>query len=797
MTEIAALGLKVEGVSNVDQATASLGKFSTSANKAQGSADKLGNESSSSSKQVAELGKSTNKTALNFKELSASAEKSGKAIGLAVTSVVTAISAMTFFTVRQASEITKLSQLSGTTTDEFQRLATGAQLVGIEQEKLGDIFKDTQDKVGDFLQTGGGGMLDFFEQIAPKVGVTAEQFRGLSGPEALGLYVSSLEKAGASQAEMTFYLEAIASDSTALLPLLKNNAQGFRELGEMAAQAGAIMDRDTIRAAKEMSAVMWQADIALGGMKDQMVKGLLPALSGVATAMMGVSTNTAIAEDAGRTLGVVVKGLAATATGAYAAFNLLGKSIAGAFASASSADVTTGDLLLGGPAKIAYKLFKGRDKVQQTAEIVKEDLSKTVEDFGKVLDGIWSAGEGGDTDTATKRIADLLEQQSKLYKGLGTSISSVTSEQEKAAKEAAKAEQAIASEISALERARDVWGMSEDAVVLYDLKQQGATETQLKYANSLLETVTALEKQKEAEESAAKAREKFGKSAFSASSYIRGDVDPLSGGAFDQQAARYEAEAVAEQERFFAQIERLREAEDLKIELIGGYQAEEERLLLEHNARMAQIEQAKNSVMLQSNAEMFAGMAGLAEMFAGEQSGIYKALFATSKAFAIYDATVNAYGAISKAWNSAPFPVNLAAVAATTPAVMGVVSSISGINPKGFAQGGYTGNMGRSDVAGVVHGQEFVMNAAATARIGVPTLEALQAGRAPAPSVNESGGDNVVVNLHNAPAGMTATARTMREDKRLIIDVMLEDAAKGGEFTSTFANTFGLQRAGR
>lgn len=46
-----------------------------------------------------------------------------------------------------------------------------------------------------------------------------------------------------------------------------------------------------------------------------------------------------------------------------------------------------------------------------------------------------------------------------------------------------------------------------------------------------------------------------------------------------------------------------------------------------------------------------------------------------------------------------------------------------------FASGGYTGNIPQSDIAGVVHGQEFVMDAAATRRLGVPFLEALQSGR--------------------------------------------------------------------
>ena len=46
----------------------------------------------------------------------------------------------------------------------------------------------------------------------------------------------------------------------------------------------------------------------------------------------------------------------------------------------------------------------------------------------------------------------------------------------------------------------------------------------------------------------------------------------------------------------------------------------------------------------------------------------------------------------------------------------------------GFSSGGYTGDMGRGDVAGVVHGQEFVLNAATTARLGPGFLERVNAG---------------------------------------------------------------------
>lgn len=130
------------------------------------------------------------------------------------------------------------ASVANVTVEEFQRLAFAAKSVGIENDKLADILKDTTDKVGDFLTTGGGPMADFFEQIAPQVGVTADAFRNLSGADALQLYVSSLEKAGVSQSEMTFYMEALASDATALLPLLRDNGAEMGRLGDKAAKFG-------------------------------------------------------------------------------------------------------------------------------------------------------------------------------------------------------------------------------------------------------------------------------------------------------------------------------------------------------------------------------------------------------------------------------------------------------------------------------------------------------------------------------------------------------------------------------
>ncbi|VFR31882.1 Phage tail length tape-measure protein 1 [plant metagenome] len=70
------------------------------------------------------------------------------------------------------------------------------------------------------------------------------------------------------------------------------------------------------------------------------------------------------------------------------------------------------------------------------------------------------------------------------------------------------------------------------------------------------------------------------------------------------------------------------------------------------------------------------------------------------------------------------------------PAAVGELSSLSvsssfipgGVLTNKFARGGYTGDHPRDRIAGIVHGQEYVLNADATQRIGRTQLDALNAG---------------------------------------------------------------------
>lgn len=69
----------------------------------------------------------------------------------------------------------------------------------------------------------------------------------------------------------------------------------------------------------------------------------------------------------------------------------------------------------------------------------------------------------------------------------------------------------------------------------------------------------------------------------------------------------------------------------------------------------------------------------------------------------------------------------------------GLSSVLGGIPIPQFATGGFTGMMGRNRIAGVVHGQEGVLNATAMQRLGVPALNALNRGMPISAVSNDNG----------------------------------------------------------
>lgn len=269
--------------------------------------------------------------------------------------------------IQAAKELDNLSKVANTSRETFQAWAVGAKTVGIEQDRLADILKDVNDRVGDFLTTGGGPMADFFEQIAPKVGVTAEQFRNLSGPDALQLYVDSLQQANLSQQEMTFFMEAMASDATALIPLLRDGGAAMAEQAREAERLGLILSDIESEQILEASRAMTKAAEVAGSFADQLTAELAPIISATSRLMVQMAEDAGgVGEAASDSFNIIIDAagfVADAVAGVARVFEVTGKTWAAVALEMQGKMLSVADTILNEPIVAVNKLVEALNQL--------------------------------------------------------------------------------------------------------------------------------------------------------------------------------------------------------------------------------------------------------------------------------------------------------------------------------------------------------------------------------------------------------------------------------------------------
>ncbi|ODC03238.1 hypothetical protein BFW38_06465 [Terasakiispira papahanaumokuakeensis] len=208
----------------------------------------------------------------------------GAAIAALPVSVATYVSVVA----DSVRETDNLSRALNVSAGELQAWQFAAEKVGIQGDKIGDIFKDIQDKIGDFVRTGGGEAADMFEQL----GLSAERLIKLSPDQqliAIGNAVSQLS----SQSEKIFFMEAIADDAARLLPLLDDNAVELARLRDEAFATGRALSDIDNQALINLSRSLSDAGSELSGLGRQFAASFAPVLS-AAISGFGDLTNGAV-----------------------------------------------------------------------------------------------------------------------------------------------------------------------------------------------------------------------------------------------------------------------------------------------------------------------------------------------------------------------------------------------------------------------------------------------------------------------------------------------------------------------
>lgn len=211
--------------------------------------------------------------------------------------------------------------------------------------------------------------------------------------------------------------------------------------------------------------------------------------------------------------------------------------------------------------------------------------------------------------------------------------------------------------------------------------------------------------------------------ASNAASGLKGlpGFDPATGMAYDDISA-----VADENTRYAKQLEDFANHREQLLQMGVDYNALEEAAYQEHMNRLNEIDRARREVNFNAMSNIASSVTGIMRNAFGEQSRIARAAFAAEKAVAIARSIVAIQEGIAQA-AKLPFPANLPAIASVVAATASIVSNIRSVTV-GYKKGGYTGDGGVNDVAGVVHGREFVVNADATAR-NRPLLEAINSGR--------------------------------------------------------------------
>lgn len=244
------------------------------------------------------------------------------------------------------------------------------------------------------------------------------------------------------------------------------------------------------------------------------------------------------------------------------------------------------------------------------------------------------------------------------------------------------------------------------------------------------------------------------------------DADALYGGAagefakLDEERAKLDEWRATELElqRGFLEAKALNEEE---------YAERERNIHEQHQSEMADIDAARRLVTLTATEEMFGSMAEMTRQFAGENSAIYKAMFAAEKAVAIARSLMAIQTGIALAAAN-PWPANLAAMASVAAATAGLVGNIASIAAPSFEGGGYTGNGprvggldGKGGYMAMVHPQETIID---------HTKRSANSGNA------GSGGK---VEIHNYGNDKVRAERTPGGDLKVVIAAVEDHLSNG------------------
>lgn len=597
-----------------------------------------------------ELGKASKASDGWAKQVRSSANVAAKSIAAVGVAAAAGLAAMYTATAQSIDQQAKFADKIGISTEALAGLQYAGELTGVSANTLNMGLQRMTRRVAE-AANGTGEAVQALDQL----GLSAQQLNQMSPDEQFKAIAAAMGDVEGRSEQVRLAFKLFDSEGVALLNTLDAGVDGLAAMQGEAEMLGIAMSRVDAAKIEQANDAFYKVGLTGKGVAQSFTAELAPIVQGLSQAFVDAAVDAGgFAQISGKAIDFVVEGIGRIADRIY-------------HISIPISAIKAGFLELAAVAA---------ESMSDSAETVAKVLNKTLGELGRgikfLLDEL--AGLVNKASTIPGEIGKIAKDMSKTIAEMGASVSKGLTFDTSDVRDG----------IDDIRQSADK--AKKDLVALYN---QPLPSEQIKaYVKQWNDLATA--------QATAAANAKQYNSAVIPLPGVEGEGTNT--GFSDKEKEKLAAELQRMEESFLsqtqlielqetqklAQVEQFREADLISFQ---KYESLKKQVKIKSDQDIAKLEARQRSMQLQNSAQLFDGMAGLAETFAGEQSGIYKVMFAASKAFAIADSIMKIQQGIANA-AAIPFPANIGAMATVAAQTASIVSTISGTNMEGMAHDG-------------------------------------------------------------------------------------------------------------
>lgn len=591
-------------------------------------------------------------------------------ISVAMTGAIAGFTAAVFNANKEVAQMNSLSQSLGIAPERFQKMTYAAEQLGVPMEEFADMLKDVSERITELATIGTGEAADMFE----KMNIDVREFQGLA-PDQMFLKMAEALSTLEDRQQRNLFLLQIAGDAgQKLSKITDDGARGFINLANSLEETAGVLSERMIKESIELNKQLKQTqEIVDISLRNSLVSAT-PIVEAFSQVYADWAQNVALMADKMRDLPLTDGGLASAILRDQDAIKELKEEADGMkqFGYDWSRFATNQDALKEINAEIAALTLRLEENQKRYNEIRGFTAPKSPDAQINAQGGEAVANTGFKKPTVSGTKSELQQQQDQSVAYLRQLDMQYADEMQKL-------------QLASNERLDKIAQIQVSEVDLKRLGYENLAQLRKAYAEKeqadFDQSKTAiLERERVANENKAR---------------LIQEQQHAEQSRLQQQYSRVEwvaEEFQTEEERIQAHYDRRSQIVAEYYENIGGLTEHGEQLLRQISQRAEdekRMYQLQNAHLITSNASsMFGSLTIVAEKFKGKSSGIYKAMFAASRAFAIADIVISTAQGAMRAYRENPFPLNIVASGAVVAAGAAQLATIKQTQVQGVFHAG-------------------------------------------------------------------------------------------------------------